>query len=309
MALLGDTMRTLTLCAFLCTALHAQALRVVATTHDLADLAREVAGTRIACEVLSFGDQDPHRVVAKPSTLLKLRKADALLLMGLDLEHSWLPPLLEGARNEALTAGRPGHIDLSVGIEPLEVPAQVDRSRGTDLHARGNPHYNLDPEGGRHMARRIAECLGQLAPDHKADFAAGLRAFEAKLDAKVKDWEPEWRRLKGAKFVTRHGFFPYLSKSAGFDVIADLENTPGLEPSPAHVAKVMQLMREQKPAALLVPSWKAGGLTATVAEGTGIPVLALPMGSTGRGKDATWLDWMSHVISELAAAVPETREH
>lgn len=307
MALRGDHMRTLALVAFLAAALHAQALRVVATTHDLADIARAIGGADVSCDVLSSGDQDPHRITAKPSTLLKLRRADALLLMGLDLEHAWLPPLLEGAKNERLLPGQAGHIDVSFGLAPLEVPEQVDRSRGTDLHARGNPHFNLDPEGGRHMARRIAAGLTQVAPERKAVFADGLAAFEAQLDARKKEWAAGLKRLHGAGFIARHGFFPYLAKSTGLKILADLEDTPGLEPSPAHVAKVIQLVRDQKPAALLVPSWKAGGLTTRVAEATGIRVITLPMGSTGLGKDATWLDWMGHVIEELAAAVPEPK--
>ena len=291
----------------LATSLPAQSLSVVATTHDLGDIAREIGGKEIACEILSFGDQDPHRVSARPSTLIKLRKADVLLVMGLDLEHAWLPPLLEGARNDAILPGAIGHVDVSSGIAPLEIPASLDRSKGTDLHARGNPHFNASPEGGRHIARKIAEGLSRRSPEKKAVFEAGLASFEKKLDAKLLEWKPKLERLRGVKFVCRHGFFPYFTVATGCKIVADLEATPGLEPSPAHVAKVVGIIRTEKPCALLVPSFRSVGLTESVAASTGIRVIALPIGSTGRAPDTTWLSWMEHVVTALSEAAPSPK--
>ncbi len=284
--------------------LHAQ-LSVLCTTRDLADIASRIGGNAVRVEAMATGAQDPHRILAKPSGLLKLRRADVLIEMGLDLEHAWLPALLENAANERIAPGQPGFINASDGITPLEVPTTVDRSRGTDVHPRGNPHYNLDPEGGRTIARNIAKGLALVKPELKATLDANLRSFEADLDAKLKEWAPHFARLKGAKFVVRHGWFPYLAQRAGFTVIADLEPMAGLEPSPAHVAAVMDLIRREKPAALLVPPWKQDGITKRVASETGVRVLALPVGCTNDAPYATWLSWMDHLISALAAAVPE----
>ncbi|HNF59972.1 MAG TPA: zinc ABC transporter substrate-binding protein, partial [Elusimicrobiota bacterium] len=83
-------------------------LRVVATTPDLADLARQVGGTLATVECLSRGFQDPHFVEAKPSLILKLRNADLFVQTGLELEVGWAPLLLQGARNPRLQPGAPG---------------------------------------------------------------------------------------------------------------------------------------------------------------------------------------------------------
>jgi zinc/manganese transport system substrate-binding protein len=301
----GDALRAAALLLLCVGYAAAQELSVLCTTRDLADLAARVGGKAVRAEALSNGTQDPHRVLAKPSTLLKVRRADVLIEMGLDLEHAWLPALLESAHNERIQPGQPGFINASAGLVPLEVPATADRSRGTDVHPRGNPHYNVDPEGGRLMARNIAAGLSALRPEQKAEFAENLRSFEADLDAKLKEWAPALAKLRGAKFVTRHGWYVYLAQRAGFTVLADLEPEPGLEPGPTHVAAVMELIRREKPAALLVPPWKQDGITARVAQNTGVKVLALPMGSTGDGQNATWLEWMDHVIRSMAATVLE----
>src|SRR5262245_14189180 len=69
-------------------------LTVVTTTQDLASIVTEVGGDRIAVESLSKGYQDPHFVDAKPSYLIKLRKADLFVEVGRDLEVGWVPGLL-----------------------------------------------------------------------------------------------------------------------------------------------------------------------------------------------------------------------
>src|SRR5229473_5329027 len=80
--------------------LHAQSkLNVIATTEDLAAIAREVGGDHVTVDSIAKGYQDPHFVEPKPSYLLKLTKADLLLVVGLQLEIGWLPPLITQSRN------------------------------------------------------------------------------------------------------------------------------------------------------------------------------------------------------------------
>ena len=64
----------------------AKKLNVVTATTDMAALAQEVGGDRINVEAIAKGYQDPHFVEAKPSFLLKLRQADVLIVVGLQLE-------------------------------------------------------------------------------------------------------------------------------------------------------------------------------------------------------------------------------
>ena len=139
-------------------ALWAQAqskLNVVATTEDLAAIAREVGGDRITVDSIAKGYQDPHFVEAKPSFILKLQKADILILVGRDLEIGWLPPLIQQSRNSKVQVGADGYLDASLQARILELPqGQVTRAEG-DVHPLGNPHYWLDPENGKTVARRL----------------------------------------------------------------------------------------------------------------------------------------------------------
>src|SRR5215510_11029913 len=130
----------------------AGALQVMTTTTDLAALAQEIGGDKVSVESIARGYQDPHFVEAKPSFLLKLRKTDLLMVVGLDLEIGWLPPLITQSTNPKIQVGAPGYFDASRFAQILETPTgQVTRAEG-DVHPLGNPHYWLEemkPYAGR----------------------------------------------------------------------------------------------------------------------------------------------------------------
>src|SRR5438067_13201469 len=155
----------------------AKKLIVVTSTTDLAALTQEVGGDRINVEAIAKGYQDPHFVEAKPSFLLKLRNADLLVSVGLDLEIGWLPPLITQSGNGRIQPGGNGYLDASQFAEILEIPqGKVTRAEG-DVHPLGNPHYWLDPDNGRRIARGIATRLGAMDPGYSADFHLPFQDF------------------------------------------------------------------------------------------------------------------------------------
>src|SRR5688572_301225 len=163
-------------------------LRVVTSTTDLADIAREVGGSKVRVTHVSEGYQDPHFAEAKPSFVLQLRKADVFAFVGLDLEIGWMPLLIQGARNPKVSPGGSGYLDVSTAIEVLDrATARVDRSMG-DVHAAGNPHYWLDPENGRKIARLFERKFSALDPKNSDAYTANRNAFEDRLNAAEKSW-------------------------------------------------------------------------------------------------------------------------
>src|ERR1700681_4691202 len=149
----------LVLIAIAATAASASAqIRVVATTPDLASVAKEIGGDKVTVVALATPTEDPHYVDAKPSHIVTLNRADALIEGGAELELGWLPPLLENSRNSKISAGAPGRIVASEGIRLLEIPTSFDRSKG-DVHSLGNPHFMIDPVNVKIIARNIGDHL------------------------------------------------------------------------------------------------------------------------------------------------------
>src|SRR3970040_1946988 len=142
-------------------------LNVITTTEDLASIAREVGGDRIDVEAIARGYQDPHFVEAKPSFILKLQRADLLVVVGRELEIGWLPPLIHQSRNGRVRVGANGYLDASARARILDIPqGQITRAMG-DVHPQGNPHYWLDPENGKAIARALAGKFSELRAKDK----------------------------------------------------------------------------------------------------------------------------------------------
>src|SRR6476620_11752357 len=204
--------RILFAAAFALVSSTAQAqIKVVATTPDLASLAREVGGNKVSVVALAKPTEDPHFVDAKPSHIVTLNRADALIEGGAELELGWLPPLLENSRNAKISAGAPGRIVASEGIKMLEIPTSFDRSKG-DVHSLGNPHFMVDPVNVKIVARNIAEHFAQIDPKNASVYNANLARFNSTLDAKLADWQKQLAPYRGARIVTYHKDFVYLAQ-------------------------------------------------------------------------------------------------
>jgi ABC-type Zn uptake system ZnuABC Zn-binding protein ZnuA len=263
-----------------------QKLNVIATTEDLASIAREVGGDRITVESIARGYQDPHFVEAKPSFILKLQKADLLIVVGRELEIGWLPPLILQSRNAKVQVGAEGYLDASQGVRTLEIPTgQITRAMG-DVHPQGNPHYWLDPENGRAIAKSISDKLSQFRPGDRAYFDQRLAAFGAKLSDAGKRWLAMMAPYKGTKVVTYHRSFPNFADRFGLDIVGYVEPRPGIPPSPGHTLELIQEMKRQNIKLILVEPYFDLKTPESIARATGATVLVMPP-SVGGVKDAT----------------------
>jgi zinc/manganese transport system substrate-binding protein len=263
-----------------------QKLNVVTTTEDLAALAREVGGDRITVESIARGYQDPHFVEAKPSFILKLQKAELLVVVGRELEIGWLPPLVLQSRNARVQVGAEGYLDASQGVRILEIPTgQVTRAMG-DVHPLGNPHYWLDPENGRTIATSIANKLTQFRPNDRAYFEQRLAAFGAKLTEAQRRWLAQVAPYKGTQIVTYHRSFPNFADRFGLEIVGYVEPRPGIPPSPSHTLDLIQEMKRLNIKLILVEPYFDLKTPESIARATGARVLVMPP-SVGGIKEAT----------------------
>jgi zinc/manganese transport system substrate-binding protein len=276
-------------------------IRVVATTPDLASVAREIGGDKVSVVALAKPTEDPHYVDAKPSHIVTLNRADALIEGGAELELGWLPPLLENSRNSKISAGAPGRIVASEGIKMLEIPTSFDRSRG-DVHSLGNPHFMIDPVNVKIIARNIADHFTQIDPKSAATYRGNLTRFNAKLDTKFADWQKQLAPYRGARIVTYHKDFVYLAERFGLNIVGELEPKPGIAPSPAHLAQVIGKMKATNAKVILVQPFQNRKTAETVARQTGAVVLDVPQQPGAAPNTTTYFDLMDNLVNTLADA-------
>src|SRR5258708_1827551 len=286
---------------------EAKQLKVVTTLTDLASLAQDVGGDKIDVEALAKGYQDPHFVEPKPSFLLKLRHADLLISVGLDLEIGWLPPLITQSGNGRIQRGSPGYLDASQFAEILEIPqGNLTRAEG-DVHPLGNPHYWLDPDNGRRIAKGIAAKLTEMDPQDSAYFQQREQDFEKRLAEADKKWQAQMAPYRGRKVVTYHRSWPNFAKHFGLDVIGYIEPRPGIPPTPSHTIELVNLMKRENTKIELIEPYFDVKTPESIARMTEAKVVVMMPSVGGKPEITDYFRLFDYDIAILTQAFQQTQ--
>jgi zinc/manganese transport system substrate-binding protein len=279
------------------------ALRVVATTQDLEAIVKEVGGDKVETESLAKGYQDPHFVEAKPSFILRLNKADLLVVVGRELEIGWLPPLITQSRNQKIQPGADGYLDASLTANILDLPTgQITRAMG-DVHPQGNPHYWLDAENGRRIAKAVQAKLSQLDGANAAAYAQRESDFERRLGDAEQRWKATMAPYKGLKVVTYHRSWPNFADAFGLDVMGYVEPKPGIPPSPSHSLELIQAMKKDNVKIIIVEPYFDPKTPNSIAAQTGAQVVTLAPSVGGEKEVTDYFKLFDYDIGKLVAAI------
>ncbi len=250
-------------------------LRVFACEPEWAALVRELGHERVRVTTATTAHQDPHHIQARPSLIARLRRADLLLCTGAGLEIGWLPVLQRRAANPRVQAGRPGYFMAADFVTLLDVPDKVDRAMG-DVHPQGNPHIHTDPHNLLPVARALGERLARLDPDHAADYRRWTQDFLQRWQQALDGWDRRAHRLRGLRMVTHHKGWTYLGHWLGWTVVARLEPKPGVPPSSAHLAEVLQALERQPADGIVRAAYQPSRAAQWLHQRSGLPVVVLP---------------------------------
>lgn len=276
--------------------LVAAALSVAATTTDLRDLVAAVGGDRVRVDALTDARQDPHALELRPRQLVRLREAQLIVRVGLDHEP-WLARAIR-----PLPPSRDLDVSRAVRLLGTETP-RLRADRGPHVHAFGNTHYLLDPENARAITARIADALAALAPAHRSAFDANRTRFVARLDAGLARWARALEPHAGTRVVTAHDTWPYFARRFGFTIAATVEERPGVPPSTAYVAMLIERMRAAGVRIVITEPTAPTALVQRIADGAGARVVTL---APAVGADAEAVDYLTMFdvnVRRLAAAL------
>ena len=271
-------------------------IHVVATLPWIGSIVREIGKDKILVATLVKPGQDPHYVEAKPSMILAGRKADIFMYNGLDLEIGYLPSILETSKNYKIMPGRPGNFDCSTFVSAIEKQAHAERSMG-DVHPLGNPHYHYSAENIIRVAEGMSHALAALDRPNADFYKNNYKAFAARFNEKQRQWKT--LRLKGRKYIAYHKLFGYLSRDYGFQVINYMEPKPGIPPSAAHIEKLVDEIRNNKPSGILVTSSHGLKVAQSLGERTGVKVIVLPQDVGAMPGTDDWFSFMDNVLAAL----------
>jgi zinc/manganese transport system substrate-binding protein len=282
-------------------------LQIMTATTDLAALAQEIGGEKVSVESVARGYQDPHYVEAKPSFLLKLRHADLLIVVGLELEIGWLPPLISQSTNPKIQVGAPGYFDASRFAKIMEIPTGIVTRAEGDVHPQGNPHYWLDPENGLRIAKGIQNKLSEMRPNDAAYFAQRYDSFAQRLKQADEKWLAEMKPYAGRKVVTYHRSWPNFAGHFGLDVVGYVEPRAGIPPSPAHLLELVAMMKRENVKVILVEPYFDLKTPQSVAQQTGAQVVVLLPSVGGEKEIADYFKLFDYDVDLLVKAFTAAR--
>ena len=281
-------------------------IQAMTATTDLAALAQEVGGDKVDVEYIARGYQDPHFVDAKPSFLLKLKRADLLIVVGLQLEIGWLPPLITQSTNPKIQVGAPGYLDASNFAKILEIPTgNITRAEG-DVHPLGNPHYWLDPENSLRIAKGIADKLASMRPGDASYFEQRYADFEQRLKQADQHWLEQMKPYAGRKIVTYHRSWPNFTEHFHLNVVGYVEPRPGIPPTPQHTVELIQQMKRENVKVIVVEPYFDLKTPNAVARETGAQVLVLPPSVGGEKEITDYFKLFNYDIAKLKQAFDAT---
>jgi zinc/manganese transport system substrate-binding protein len=277
----------------------ADKLRIVTSTTDLKALTEAVTGNLAEVDALQRPNQNPHDLEVRPSLMVKVRRADAMIVNGLELDD-WADVVAHGANNANVIPGAPGRIDASRGILVLEVPkSRIDRSMG-DVHPSGNPHYTLDPGMAPAVTQNILEGLARIAPQHRAAFERNRQQFLARVDEAMGRWNKMLEPYKGAPVVVNHAMWVYFLTRFGLVQVGTVEERPGIPATANHIVKLVNLMKEDRVKAIVAEPWSDFKLVERIAQEAGAraAIFAASVGSV-KGTD-TFIEAADFNVNTLA---------
>jgi len=318
-------------------------VRVVATLTTLGSIAHAIGGERIDLMVIANGVQDAHYVDPKPSFMTRLRKADLLLLNGLDLEVGWVPPLTEGARNSKILRGGSGFVDCSVNMPVVEIPTSLSRAGG-DIHPYGNPHYLTDPLNAEVVAATITAALQQVDPGHADDYEVARRgfverlhrelfgeelvalaggaklareAFAGRLDSfldgtsfggsplrtRLGGWMGRMETVRGSRLITYYRDLSYLAARFDLQVVDTVEPKPGILPSAKHLEDLVKTVQAGSIRVIVSRPYAEHRSTRLLAKRTGIRIVDLPMDVGGVPGTDDFFQLQDHMVAALVDAL------
>jgi len=277
------------------------ALSVLACEPEWASLVKELAGDRAKVVSATTARQDPHRIEARPAPQNQARRADLLVCTGADLEIGWLPLLQRESGNAGIQAGQPGFFEAARFVELLERPALVDRSMG-DVHAAGNPHIHLDPRNLLKVAEALAARLSALDAANAAHYAARQLDFAARMAAAVARWEREAASLRETRVLAHHRNWSYLAAWLGLRVAADLEPKPGIEPSAAYLAQLVDRLKTRPAKMVLRTPYQPPRPSEWIAERTGMRAVELPFTVGGSARATDLFSLFDDILARLKEA-------
>jgi ABC-type Zn uptake system ZnuABC Zn-binding protein ZnuA len=315
-------------------------IKVVTTLGVLKYLAQEIGKQKVDVYALAQPKQDPHYVIPTPELIRIARDADVFIKIGMKLDR-WAKNVIDASGNPKIQVGQCGHIIASLNVPKLELPQQVSREWG-DIHPEGNPHIWLSPVNVRIIAKNIADGLSKVDPSNSRFYQKNFEEFKRKIDValfgeellkkfgkrggdilcrklryktlerylkrkkvldKLGGWLKKAEKLKGMKVLSYHKTYIYFADVFGLEIVGEIEEKPGIPPSPKRRDKIVEIVKQNKVKILLNDNFYSRKAADYIASKTGAKVVITYIDVGASREVSDYFGLINYLIKRILEAV------
>jgi ABC-type Zn uptake system ZnuABC Zn-binding protein ZnuA len=236
---------------------------VAVSIFPLYDIARRVAGDRVAVDLVLPPGRFDHDFEPRPQDFTRFSDARLVVLVGLGLD-GW------GAR---IARGTSGAEVLELGPQLSPVPLDAGPLEGKAGGARGlDPHVWLDPVRMAQSAEILAEAYARIDPSDSDGFKARARGVGDSLASLNEELSVRLKPLRQIPIVTFHGSWAYFAARYGLEIAGVVEVSPGREPPPGYLRDLLKLVRDRRVKALFSEPQLSRRPVEVIAQEAGVPI-------------------------------------
>ena len=272
-------------------------VNVVVSIYPLMDISRHVGGDMADVNFIVPPGASPHVFEPTPSDMIKIHNAKVFVIIGTGFEF-W-------AEKAVRSAGKPDLrvIRLSDGVTLLKHGLlSKDEDHGEEGFA--DPHIWLDPLIVKDMVDKIASALAEVDPAHKKYYIERAEVYKEELQGLHRLISETVMDFRTRDYVTFHSAWNYFSRRYGLNVVGVIEESPGKEASPKHIARIIREIKKSRAKVVFAEPQFNPKTAEVIAKESGADVLFLdPIGSPLiKGRD-TYIGLMKYNLSVLEKAM------
>lgn len=277
---------------------------MTASILPLGDFCERVGGDRVEVQVLVPPGASPHTFEPPPSVVARASQARLFVYVGQGLEP-WAERILKSRKKGELVlveAAKGLPLIRETGHQQSQRHPKASKAHGHG-HQGANPHIWLDPIMVQEICKGIAHALVQLDSAHKEQYQENLRAYLGELQALHQEIEARVSKFRIRKYVCFHPAYVYFSKRYGLEEVGVIELSPGREPTPRHLEKIVSAIRGHGIKVVFAEPQLSPRVAEVIAQEAGVRVAMLdPLGGRAPyGSD--YLALMRHNLDVLDEAM------
>jgi zinc transport system substrate-binding protein len=246
-------------------------LTIYASFYPMQFLVSEIAGDKAQIKSLVPAGVEPHDWEPKPRTLAELQESDLLVYNGAGME-AWLEDLLPSIEKAGVKT-----VDTSMGLDliPFDEKNAEEHEGEEEEDLLYDPHVWVSPAKFKQQAQNVLEALIEVDAANQDYYKENYNKLTAQLDKLDNEYRQAAAGFKSKVFIVSHSAFEYLAKEYGLTQLPIRGVTPQAEPSPAKLAELAEICRENNIKYIFFESLVSPKLSETLANEIGAQVLVL----------------------------------